>query len=215
MIISKGYYVKLDDNCNADDYISSKEMHITCYDSNGYKYDVNKNNFSTIKNNGKIKPFNACNPYAVDNINILLNKQKIPFTCTSHYKDKEFIYTCNRCGNAMTKSWRIIHRKAIINGETKNIRLHCDNCDGNLESVHALVLKQLFLHYHPDTIVEDKSCRNPLTNCIMPTDIVNHRLKIAIEIQSEWHDVEYSKTKDKIKKRILGQSRLFFLCPRY
>ena len=35
----------------------------------------------------------------------------------------------------------------------------------------------------------------------MPTDIVNHRLKIAIEIQSEWHDNEYSKTKDAIKRR--------------
>ena len=34
----------------------------------------------------------------------------------------------------------------------------------------------------------------------MPTDIVNHRLKIAVEIQSEWHDKEYQKIKDKIKK---------------
>ena len=34
----------------------------------------------------------------------------------------------------------------------------------------------------------------------MPTDIVNHRLKTAIEIQSEWHDLDYQKIKDEIKK---------------
>ena len=77
----------------------------------------------------------------------------------------------------------------------RNIIL-CPNCDGRTESVHALVLKQMFKHYYPDTIEEDKSCINPLTCCILPTDIVNHRLKIAIEIQSQWHDFEDIKIKD-------------------
>ena len=58
----------------------------------------------------------------------------------------------------------------------------------------------MFKYYYPDTIEEEKSCRNPITNKIMPTDIVNHNMKIAIEIQSEWHDNKYSKIKDAIKK---------------
>lgn len=117
--------------------------------------------------------------------------------------------------------------KCDNSNNTRNILL-CPNCDGRTESVHALVLKQMFKYYYPDTIEEEKSCINPLTGCIIPTDIVNHRLKIAIEIQSEWHDKEYQKIKDKIKKdfwinkgykfydpdirnfTILGMCQLFF-----
>jgi len=58
----------------------------------------------------------------------------------------------------------------------------CSNCDERTESLHALVLKQLFVHYYPDTEIEEKSCINPETGRIMATDIVNYRLKIAIEI---------------------------------
>ena len=61
-------------------------------------------------------------------------------------------------------------------------------------------LKQLFKHYYPDTIEEDLSCVNPDTNKIMPTDIVNHRLKIAIEIQGQWHKYEKQQLRDRIKK---------------
>ena len=68
------------------------------------------------------------------------------------------------------------------------------------ESVHVSVLKQIFLHEYPDTDIEEKSCINPITNRVMPTDIVNHRLKIAIEVQSEYHDREYKQKLDAYKK---------------
>lgn len=83
--------------------------------------------------------------------------------------------------------------------------MFCPNCDGRNESIHALVLKQLFLHNHPDTVVEDRSFINTNTGKACPTDIVNHRLKIAIEIQSQWHDFEDIKLKDKMK-----MCKLFF-----
>lgn len=68
------------------------------------------------------------------------------------------------------------------------------------ESAHATALKQVWMHEEPDTIPEDRSCINPLTGCALPTDIVNHRLKIAIEVQSAFHDDKKQKTKDAIKK---------------
>ena len=78
--------------------------------------------------------------------------------------------------------------------------LSCHNCDELLESVHAIVLKQLYVHYYPDTVIEDPSCINPSTNRVMKTDIVNHRLKIAIEVQGQYHDRASQKERDKIKK---------------
>lgn len=77
----------------------------------------------------------------------------------------------------------------------------CPLCGAmKIESTHASVLKQVFLHECPDTVIEEQSCVNPNTNAIMPTDIVNHRLKIAIEVQSAYHDVPYKQKTDKIKK---------------
>ena len=84
-------------------------------------------------------------------------------------------------------------------GKNRNIVV-CPNCDARLESLHALVLKQIFKYYDPDTVEEDPSCINPNTNCVMKTDIVNHKLKIAIEIQGGWHEREKQKERDKIKK---------------
>lgn len=69
------------------------------------------------------------------------------------------------------------------------------------ESAHATALKQVWMHEEPDTICEEQSCINPATGHIMPTDIVNHRLKIAIEVQSAFHDVEEQKIKDGEKKK--------------
>lgn len=76
----------------------------------------------------------------------------------------------------------------------------CSNCDELLESVHAVVLKQLYVYYYPDTIIEDPSCINHNTNKIMKTDIVNHRLRVAIEIQGQYHDRDEQQIRDKIKK---------------
>ena len=56
------------------------------------------------------------------------------------------------------------------------------------------------MHFHPDTIIEEKSCINPKTGRSLPTDIVNHRLKIAIEVQSRFHDANRRKRVDDYKK---------------
>lgn len=188
-----GYY--LDVNC--DDFKGVSLTNLICHDSDGYKYKIK---FDAIKRGKRPLKFNICNPFAIDNINLFLSKQNLNFTCVSHCNDDKFEFVCNRCKEFFTKEWKYIYCDTVINGEKTKGRLLCSNCDGRLESFHALVLKQIFLHEYPDTIVEDPSCRNPNTNCIMPTDIVNHRLKIAIEIQSQWHDFEDKKIKDKIKK---------------
>lgn len=69
------------------------------------------------------------------------------------------------------------------------------------------------MYYYPDTSLEDKSYRSPKTNKICPTDIVNHRLKIAIEIQSQWHDFKETKEKDKMKKEFWLAKGYSFYAP--
>ena len=91
-------------------------------------------------------------------------------------------------------------QKAIRDKYNSRHGITCDKCDGINESLHALVLKQVFMHEYPDTILEDRSCVNPITNAVMPTDIVNHKMKIAIEIQGQFHRFDNQKVKDKIKK---------------
>jgi hypothetical protein len=76
--------------------------------------------------------------------------------------------------------------------------------------MHAKVLKQIWLHEKPDTIVEDKSCINPITHRPLPTDIVNHNDKIAIEVQSWFHEKKEQKNKDKIKRDFWVQKEYKF-----
>ena len=169
---------------------------LICTDVQGYKYVVT---YDAIMRNKNSYMVHKSNPYSIYNINRFLKLKHLPFTCLSKQyinKKTQLEFICDRCGKHIFKSWSNIYR----NDNPSRHYIMCDNCDGRLESIHALVLKQIFQHVYPDTIVEEKSCINPITNKIMPTDIVNHRLKIAIEIQSEFHDNEYSKVKDKIKK---------------
>lgn len=167
-----------------------------CHDIEGYKYKIK---YDSVMRGRIPDRFNSGNPFTIDNINHFLKSTNTPFKCISDkyinsIRPLEFI--CKRCNEHVFRAWRDINK----NDNHNRHKIICPNCDGRIESVHALVLKQMFKHYYPDTIEEEKSCRNPITNKIMPTDIVNHRLKIAIEIQSEWHDNEYSKIKDTIKK---------------
>jgi hypothetical protein len=90
----------------------------------------------------------------------------------------------------------------------------CPNCDKKkIESTHASVLKQVFKHEYPDTILEDKSCINIKTKRSLPTDIVNHNLKIAIEIQSQYHDTQTQKDVDQYKKDFWIKSGYKFFDP--
>lgn len=189
-----GYYLDVDEN----EYLGVTLTPLICHDKFGYKYKLT---YDAILKGKKPSPVSKSNIFSIDNINTYLKNNNKDFTCIS----KEFIdrnhlleFVCNRCNETVFAKWVNMY-KCEKKDNNRNIIL-CPNCDGRTESVHALVLKQMFKYYYPDTIEEEKSCVNPLTGCIMPTDIVNHKLKIAIEIQSEWHDGEYQKIKDKIKK---------------
>lgn len=175
-----------------DDYSESTPFY--CEDNDGFRYRTNSNNLYNKKGSHKI---HKTNKYSLYNIQHYLDIHNLNFTLL----DKEYVsnnhlmnFKCNRCGTTVQTKWTSIIRTY----NDKIGRLICPMCDGVIESQHATVLKQIFLHEYPDTIVEERSCINPDTGCAMPTDIVNHKLRIAIEIQSQWHD--YRIDRDKIKK---------------
>lgn len=177
----------------------SMNQKITLQNEKGYKFELKPSNIMKHVKGDIPKIVNKTNPYSIDNINTYLLERNSNFTCISKkYIDKkqDLLFQCKQCGEKVTQKWGNVYR----NDNNNRHCVLCPNCNGRTESIHALVLKQMFLYYYPDTKVEDPSCINPLTNRIMPTDIVNHRLKIAIEVQSQWHDFEDSKIKGKIKK---------------
>ena len=187
-----GYFVDV----SKDNYTGANN--ILCHDSNGYKYII-KRYYEVVKG-VKPYPFAKNNPFVIYNINQYLVNNNIHFICISNnsdYKNNMSLlkFRCTLCGEIVTNKWINIYR----NDKHNRRHLVCPNCDYRKESLHASVLKQMFLHNYPDTIVEDKSYINKSTNKICPTDIVNHRLKIAIEIQSQWHDYDDIKIKDKNK----------------
>lgn len=166
---------------------------------------IDKDNFLYLAcweslNHGKIpEKFHPCNPYAIHNINNFFKIElKDEFECI----DKEYInnmkpllFRHKKCGNQFYSIWADMYD---LKRNPEMAYCKCSECNTQkTESHHASALKQVFIHEHPDTIVEDKSCINPKTSRVLPTDIVNHRLKIAIEIQSQWHDnkVEIDKFK--------------------
>ncbi|MCR1960200.1 hypothetical protein CWE04_11865 [Thomasclavelia cocleata] len=188
-------YKLVNKNMNISSIITKSKL--LCTDNDGYYVYVILDKL--IHRKSKFRRFSNSNKYTIDNINFYL-KSKIGnnFTCLSEKyinNQTELLFRCNRCGEVVKKKWINVYRKGI-----NRTPILCPNCDGRIESLHASILKQVFMYNYPDTICEDNSCRNPITNKIMPTDIVNHRLKIAIEVQSEYHDNEYSKKKDLIKK---------------
>lgn len=179
-----------------DKYVDAKTK-MLCLDNDGYYIYIVLSNY--LSRQGVGRRFDKSNDYTIININKYLIENNIPFRCMSkQYVSANDVLTfkCLRCGNIVNTSWRNVNK----NDNSNRKHLICSNCDGRNESLHASVLKQLFMHYYPDTNVEDKTYINPKTNRICPTDIVNHRLKIAIEIQSQWHDFEDIKEKDKMKK---------------
>lgn len=154
---------------------------------------------------GKIpEKFGLSNKYTIYNINVYLElNNRFDYRCISDFSEYK--------GN--NKDLRFIHipcktefyaSLVEMQGKTLNKNKYykqCPTCNKNkTESIHASVLKQVFLKELLGTVCEDKSCRNPKTNYILPTDIVNHNLKIVIEIQSGFHDKERQKEKDEIKK---------------
>lgn len=149
--------------------------------------------------------FHKSNPYVIDNINLFLrNDTNDEYVCISdQYVDEnsELNILHKKCGTVFKAKWFNLRRTP---NETEPNRhgTRCPYCTGlRTQSLHAVVLKQLFEQLREGTVIEDRSCVNPITDCVMPTDIVNHKEKIAIEIQSWWHDSEDRKIKDAIKKQ--------------
>ena len=181
------------------DFKSVKQMVIV---SNGqYSASVKAENYINNKEQKIPIWFAVKNPFILENINKYLEINKEGhFKCISNRKeiiDRKSIlkFVCTRCGTIVEKSLSNLMRH-----DNQHKGISCPNCDDTLESLHALVLKQLFKHFYPDSIEEDKSCINPNTGKVMPTDIVNHSLKIAIEIQGQWHRFDNQKVRDNIKK---------------
>ena len=178
-------------------YVDGKTK-MLCKDKDGYFIYIVLNNF--LHRNGIGRRFDKSNDYTIQNINHYLKLNNIHFYCISEKyinANENLIFKCLLCNDIVYSPWKNVNK----NDNVSRSHIICPNCDGRTESLHALILKQMFLHYYPDTSIEDKSYINPKTNKICPTDIVNHRLKIAIEVQSQWHDFEDIKIKDENKKK--------------
>lgn len=188
-----GYELLISEN----DYKGITLTELLCINKNGYKVNVV---YNSVLNGHHPRAIDKSNPYSIENINRIMKDKQIDFICISDsYIDNKtpLKFKCLRCGEVVEKVWI----NCLRNDCHSRTPIGCPYCDGRIESLHALVLKQIFLHEYPDTIVEEKSCVNPKTNKVMPTDIVNHRLKIAIEIQSQWHDFKDSQEKGRYKKK--------------
>lgn len=191
-LLDRGFKLLLSD----EEYHGVTRSPLICQDDIGYRYLVT---YDAVMRGGGARNVHHANPFSIDNINLYLKINNIRFECISerYIKKKEpLIFKCLTCGSIITSTWDRVNR----NGESRN-HLVCSQCGKRGESLHALVLKQMFLHYYPDTIVEDPTFRSGDTGKIRPTDIVNHRLKIAVEIQSQWHDFDDIKKKDEQKRQ--------------
>lgn len=176
--------------------------------------------------------FHRCNPYTIDNINLYLkNSTNNEYVCvsTEYINEHEYLEILHKsCGRTFFAKWINLYRKASDVNPNRN-GTRCPHCTGlRYQSLHAVVLKQLFQCLKEGTVLEDKSCINPLTGCILPTDIVNYNEKIVVEIQSWFHDRKEQQIKDVIKKEywenrgykvytpdirnysVLGMAQIFF-----
>ena len=172
-----------------------------CLNQDGYYIDIS---LDDIKSGKHGRPFSTYNRYTIDNIKIFINKDtngEYEYV-SGDYKNARSLITVRhkRCGREYSAKWVNLNRKPSEKDVNRR-GTRCPFCEAQqLESTHALVLKQIWQHEKPDTVTEDKSCINPETNYPLPTDIVNHREKIAIEVQSWFHDFPDQQKKDKIKK---------------
>lgn len=175
---------------------------ITIRDAQGYLFQCS---YSNLKSGKRPLKFHKTNPYSINNINkyfeLFENSQ---YECLDDIyvnRNSALTFRHNTCGRSFISNLMNVYRTKddYDHGRFGTRCPHC--CKKSIESKHAIVLKQIFQHEFPNTQIEDKSCINPKTNMPLPTDIVNHDLKIAIEIQSGFHDRKYQKSKDLIKKK--------------
>lgn len=193
--IDKMGYKLIDDISNVS--ISSTPFSVV--DNDGYMYLVA---WESLNHGKEPERFHPCNPYAIHNINNFFGmKLNDEYECmeTEYINNATpMVFLHKKCGNNLYSTWADMY---ALKSNPELAYCKCPECNTQkIESHHASALKQVFLHEHPDTITEEKSCINPKTLRTLPTDIVNHRLKIAIEVQSEYHDKIEKKERDRFKK---------------
>lgn len=198
LLENKKLYLLFDES----EYVGVKDTKYPIMNSIGYKAPFSSEYL--YRENVEPAWFHTSNPYTIENINLYLsNETNGEYECVSdvYVGNKEpLIILHKKCNKTFESKWINLYRKPSEK-EPNRHGTRCPYCTGlRSQSLHAVVLKQLFLQLREGTVVEDPSCRNPITNCIMPTDIVNHKEKIAIEIQSWFHDFDDRKIKDKIKQ---------------
>lgn len=182
------------------DNLNTKRIDLV--DDYGYYYNVL---WTGIYQGHMPNKFSVSNKYTIKNINNFLKINRNG----EYFVLEDQKYTGNtspltvvhkKCNNVFNASWAELKGKNEQDVKRKYYK-QCPFCSKfHLESYHASVLKQIFIHKYPDTSLEDRSCINPKTNRALPTDIVNHNLKIAIEIQSGYHDKPEKRVIDKFKK---------------
>ena len=168
----------------------------------GYLLRVHRGNISL---NSTPEIFHPLNPYTIKNINhyfeLHYNGEYICLEENYINNSTQMRFLHVSCNKEFYTTFADMKLRDIYHTGEKRKKL-CPMCSSpKRESYHALVLKQVFIHEMEGTITEDKSCVNPTTNRSLPTDIVNHKNKIAIEIQSAYHDKSYQKFKDSIKQQ--------------
>ncbi len=188
---------------NMVDDISEKAItssKFSLIDEDGYLYYTH---WSSIKNKRYPEKFLSSNIYSIQNINNLMRLERNgEYCCISkkYINNTHKLTFQHKCGCIFKASLLEMRGKLSLNGKDKYYK-QCPKCStSKTESNHASILKQIFLHSLPDTSIEDKSCINPKTQRALPTDIVNHKMKIAIEIQSGYHDKPEQKRVDEFKK---------------
>jgi len=93
---------------------------------------------------------------------------------------------------------------------TYNFR--CPECSREyMESNMATTLKQVFKHKYPDTIWEYDAGFRTNKNGISRYDIYVPNLNLLIECQSEYHDNEIRKARDKLKKQFALDNNYNFI----
>lgn len=197
-IISKNGY-NLFEGIDENKSITSQK--ISLIDFNGYLY---QSTWASLKNGKMPEKFHKTNKFSIDNINLFLQTERNgEYICIDkNYAGNDIPLKFKHvpCGHIFDATLIQMQGKLSPNKKDRYY-IQCPNCKVNkIESNHASILKQIFIHEYPDTILEDKTCINPKTNHSLPTDIVNHRLKVAIEIQSGFHDIPRKKSIDKFKK---------------
>lgn len=184
-------------------------------DSEGYRYSCY---IGSICKGFKPLKFHNGNKFSIFNINHWLTlHDRREYVCVAkqyinNEEPLEFIHL--PCNTHFFAS--LIQMKDKKKSNNKDYRLtQCPNCyRKKRESLHAAILKQICIHEYPNsTVLEDPSCINPKTNHTLPTDIVIHELKIAIEIQSSFHDSETQKQLDSFKHQYWSDQGYTVLAP--